>query len=117
MKKRIAAFFSFALLTWAAVILLSFAGRAHSGEPSSPELLQLGEELFNTKEKLGVKFACILCHKQEKAIKKSDVAKLGDRLPDAINDHIVKKSKGKPLPKDSENMKALVAYIRHRHSV
>ena len=87
-------------------------------EKPSPELLKLGNELFNTKEKLGVKFACILCHKQEKAIKKTSLAKLGDKLPEVINLHILEKAKGaKPLALDSEEMKALEAYIRYEHSV
>ena len=91
---------------------------SEAGEPSSPELLALGRELFNTKEKLGVKFACILCHKQEKAIKKSSVEKLGDKLPEVINLHILQKAKGtKALDPASKEMQALVAYITHEHSV
>lgn len=87
-------------------------------EPPSSELLAYGRELFNTKEKLGVKFACILCHKQEKAIKKLNVQKLGDKLPEVINVHILQKAKGaKALDPASQEMRALVAYITHEHSV
>jgi len=93
-------------------------GTQAAEEKPSPELLQLGKELFTTKEKLGVKYACILCHQQEKAIKKSTVQKLGDKLPDVINQHLLQKAKGtKALNKDSPEMKALVAYIVHKHSV
>ncbi len=85
-------------------------------EKPSPELIAYGEELFTTK-KLGAKFECMLCHKGEKAISHSKVVSLGDKLPDVINDHIVKKSKGKAIAKDSQEMKALAAYITHKHSV
>lgn len=87
-------------------------------EQPSAELLKLGKELFTTKEHLGVKYACILCHQKEKAIKKSDVEKLGDKLPDVINLHLLEKAKGtQPLTKDSQEMKALEAYIRYEHSI
>ncbi len=99
--------FSFVLLPW-----------GFGGEEPAPEQIAFGRELFNAKEKLGVKFACILCHKQEKAIKKTSLDKLGDKLPEVINLHILEKAKGtKPLARDSEEMKALEAYIRHEHSV
>lgn len=94
------------------------AGAAEtSTEKPSPELLARGEELFMKKEPLGTKYACILCHKGEKAIEKAKVTLLGDKLPDVINDYLVKKAKGKPIAKDSEEMKALAAYISHKHSV
>jgi cytochrome c len=86
-------------------------------EEPSEELLKKGETLFTTKEALGVKYQCILCHKGEKAIARAEVLKLGDRLPDTINGQIIKQAKGKPIPKESEEMKALAAYILHKHSV
>lgn len=86
-------------------------------EAPSEELLKKGETLFMTKEGLGVKFQCLLCHKGEKAISRAEVLKLGDKLPDEINGQIIKQAKGKPIPKESEEMKALSAYILHRHSV
>ena len=82
----------------------------------TPELISKGRELFNHKEGLKVKFACILCHQQEKAIKKVNVEKLGDKLPVIINKHIIEKSKGQAVPADSPDMKALMAYIRYEHS-
>ena len=82
----------------------------------SAELIAQGRELFNHKEGLKVKFACILCHQQEKAIKKSSIEKIGDKLPVIINQHITEKSKGSAIPGDSQEMKALMAYIRYEHS-
>ncbi|OGW69317.1 MAG: hypothetical protein A2036_01575 [Omnitrophica bacterium GWA2_50_21] len=104
----------FALL--AVVCAVSFSGVALAEAPSA-DLIKQGEQLFNAKEGLGVKFACIMCHKGQKAIKKSEVEKLGATLPDVINEYIVKKSKGTAIAKDSDQMKALVAYITNEHSV
>ena len=111
---KIKIFFSigFALLVVAVVLGSHFA----SAEDVSPELITQGRELFNT-TKLGNKFACILCHKKDKAIKRAEVVRLGDKLPDMINKYVVEKSKGKPLAKDSQEMKALVAYIVNEHSI
>jgi hypothetical protein len=87
------------------------------GEPAQ-EVVAYGKELFYSLQPLNVKVACILCHKKEKAIKRSAVMKLGDNLPSVINQHILKKSKGKSvLEQDSAEMKALIAYILHEHSV
>ena len=83
---------------------------------ATPELIAQGKQLFNHKEGLKVKFACILCHQKEKAIKKSSIEKLGDKLPVVINKHLTEKSKGNALPADSQEMKALMAYIRYEHS-
>lgn len=106
------------------ILLIGFAVLAvpiqtWAEEESSPELLALGKEIFHsTQAKLGAKFNCILCHQKEKAISKEKVTKLGDRLPEVINLHLLEKSKGKqPLAKDSREMKALVAYLLHEHSV
>ena len=85
-------------------------------EKPSAELITQGRELFNRKEGLNIKFACILCHQQEKVIKKSSLDKLGDKLPLIINKHITEKSKGRAIPADSQEMKALMAYIRYEHS-
>lgn len=101
----------FAVLT---IALIVFAG-AHAQE-ASPELIARGRELFNKKEGLSVKYACILCHQKDKVIRRSKLQPLGDKLPDVINKYIVEKSKGKPLAKDSQEMKALEAYILHEHS-
>ncbi len=101
-------------------ILLSgiiLGGANLKAEDPSADLIQEGKKLFTTKELLGAKYPCILCHKGEKAIKKSKIAGLGDKLPDVINKYLVQKAKGKALPKDSREMKALVAYIVHEHSV
>lgn len=103
------------------LFLLAFFGfflwtESSAVEDASPELITQGRELFNAKEGLKVKFACILCHKAEKAIKKAEVQKLGDKLPKVINQYITGKSKGAPLAPDSAEMKALMAYIRYEHS-
>ena len=100
----------------AVMCAVSFSGVALAEAPSA-DLIKQGEQLFNAKEVLGVKFACIMCHKGQKAIKKSEVEKLGDTLPDVINEYIVKKAKGTAIAKDSEQMKALVAYITNEHSI
>lgn len=86
------------------------------GDTASPELITQGRDLFNKKEGLKVKFACILCHKGKKAIKASHVAKAGDKLPSVINKYLTKKSKGKALAEDSPEMQALIAYIRNEHA-
>ena len=89
-----------------------------SEEKPSPELIARGEELFMKKEGLGVKYACIMCHKQEKAIQRSKVELAGEKLPDVINKYLLEKAKGtKPLPKDSDDMKALAAFIKYKHSI
>ncbi len=85
-------------------------------EKPSAEIIAKGKELFNAKEGLKVKFACILCHKGEKAIKASSVEKAGDKLPNVINKYITQKSKGQALAADSAEMQALMAYIRYEHS-
>lgn len=105
-----------------AVLLLALcAAPAIFAEDAAPKpdeaVIARGSELFNAKEGLGVKYACISCHKGEKAIKKSSVTKLGDKLPSAINKYITGKSKGdKALEPDSADMKALEAYIRFEHA-
>ena len=111
---------------WKTVVIFSsvwlalafWASRPSVGEEApSPELLKLGRELFTTTGKLGTQYACILCHQKDKAIKRASVEKLGEKLPDVINLHIAEKSKGTPIAKESEEMKALAAYITHEHSV
>ena len=93
------------------------ANYAEESKPSA-ELIAKGEELFTKKEPLGVKYACIMCHKQEKAIQRAKVDLAGDKLPDVINKYLIEKAKGtKPLPKDSEDIKALAAFIKYKHSV
>ena len=82
----------------------------------TPELIAQGKQRLNHKEGLKIKFACILCHQQEKAIKKSSLEKIGDKLPVIINKHITEKSKGSAIPENSREMKALMAYIRYEHS-
>ena len=107
----------FALGSWG-MINKRAAAQSEAGAKATEEELKLGRDLFNKKEGLGVKFACILCHQKDKAIKKDKVIQLGDKLPDVINMHILEKSKGtKPLDKNSKEMKALVAYIVHEHSI
>lgn len=117
MRKRVIGFFILAVLSGWVFFSLHSNAQDSAEEKPSPELLKLGKEIFNTKERLGVKYACILCHQQEKAIKKSALAKLGDKLPEIINLHILEKAKGKPIAPDSQEMKALEAYIRYEHSV
>ncbi|MBI4550179.1 MAG: hypothetical protein HY714_04565 [Candidatus Omnitrophica bacterium] len=86
------------------------------GEDPNPELVAKGRELFNAKEGLGVKFACIMCHKGAKAVKKAKVEALGDQLPSVINKYIVTKGKGKEIAPGSPEMQALIAYIKLEHS-
>lgn len=70
-----------------------------------------GKELFTAKEGLNTKIACAMCHQGSKALDPAKVKALGDAIPDTINKYIVEKGKGTALPKDSEDMKALAAYI------
>lgn len=98
------------ILTAAVLAPLAYAADASS------ELIAQGRDLFNKKEGLGSKFACILCHKADKAIKLSDVNKAGEGLPAVINKYLTQKSKGPALAADSEKMKALIAYIKYEHA-
>ena len=75
-------------------------------------LVAKGKELFNHKEGLNVKIACILCHKDSKALDPAKMKALGAGLPDVINKYVVEKSKGQALANDSEEMKALIAYLQ-----
>lgn len=79
-------------------------------------LVAKGKELFSNKEGLGTKIACILCHKGDKAIPAAKAQQLGDALPDEINKYMVEKAKGTAIAKDSEEMKALAAYLRSGQS-
>jgi cytochrome c len=97
--------------------LAAQAGTAAAQDDApAPEVLARGRELFNKKEGLGAKYACILCHQRDKTLERAKVEKLGDQLPAVINKYLVEKSKGKPLPPESDDMKALIAYIKHEHS-
>ena len=108
---------TFALAGWGFANKIVAAQSGLDAKPTEEEL-KLGRDLFNKKEGLGVKFACILCHQKDKAIKKSKVIQLGDKLPDVINLHITEKAKGpKSIDKNSKEMKVLIAYIMHEHSV
>lgn len=106
----------FIFLSFLVFSFLAGASYAEEGKPS-PELIARGEELFLKKEPLGVKYACMLCHKGPKAIERSKIDLAGDNLPDVINKYMVEKAKGKSIPKDSEEMKALVAFIKYKHSI
>ena len=81
-----------------------------------PALAAKGKELFENKAGLNTKLACILCHKDTKALDPARIAGLGDTLPDTINKYIVEKAKGAAIAKDSEEMKALMAYLRSGQS-
>ena len=108
----IAIFFSF-------IGLNAFLQAANETIPPdvSPELIAKGRDLFNNKGGgLNNKFACILCHKGDKAIEKTKVEKAGENLPAIINKYLTEKSKGPALAPQSEEMKALMAYIRYEHS-
>lgn len=99
------------------ILLSAFASSLYAVETApTPELLTQGRELFNKKEGLGAKFACILCHQKDKAIQKSKLEKIGDNLPVIINKYLTEKSKGPALAAESEKMKALMAYIRYEHA-
>ncbi len=99
-------------------ILGNFQSSAKDALPAdvTPELMAQGKQLFNSKDGLHVKYACILCHQQEKAINKSTLEKIGGKLPVIINKHITEKAKGQAVSEDSQEMKALMAYIRYEHS-
>ena len=104
-----------------AVVLFGGAPGNFFGPPAasaaSADVVAQGRELFKKKEGLGAKFACILCHKKKKAIKRSVVEKLDDAaLAKVINKQSVAKSKGaKGIAEDGEQMQALIAYIRQEH--
>ncbi len=118
MKIKIRSFlFALALLTLFILPLRSVPSGAQEAPAADPALLDRGRALFNAKEGLGTKFACILCHKQEKAIKRSVVEKLNDAdLAKVINQQLLKKAKGpKPIAADGPDMQALIAYIRQEH--
>jgi len=117
MKLKIFLFFSALFITLVLWLgLVSKNAESAPDEKPSPELIAKGRELFYAKEGLGTKYACILCHQKEKAIKRSKVLQAGDGLPDLINKSLVERAKGKSLDKNSEEMKALMAYILYEHS-
>lgn len=94
-----------------------WAVASEAEKAASPELIARGKELFTSTKSLGTKYACILCHQKEKVIKRSEILKAGDSLPDMINKYLLEKAKGaKPLDKNSAEMKALAAYILYEHS-
>ncbi len=112
MKKNILSVIAFILFTAAVSSPLSYAADAPSAD-----LVAKGKDLFTSKKGLAVKFECILCHKQPgKEIKKAHIAKLGDKFPSTINKYITTKSKGKAIAENSEEMKALMAYIQQEHA-
>ncbi len=116
--KRFGILMVFGMLALGAAGALAYAEPAGTAAKPSEEELKLGRELFNQKQPLEVKFACILCHQKEKAIKHDKAVQLGDKLPEVINLHITEKAKGsKRLDKESKEMKALIAYILNEHSV
>lgn len=95
------------------VFIISLTARAANDE----DLIAKGESIFTQTTQIGAKFNCILCHGANKAIRRSEVERLGDQLPDVINKYLTEKCKAKPLAKEGEEMKALAAYIRTKHSV
>lgn len=97
-------------------IFLFWIGTAPAEEQPSAELMAQGRALFTTKDGLHTKFACVLCHQKEKVIKKADIERAGDKLPTVINKYITTKAKGPAIAPDSQEMKALIAYIRYEHS-
>ena len=102
------------LILW--FTLFPGSSQSASEEKPSSDLIARGRKLFNNTDGLGTKYACILCHQKGKEIKNSEVAKAGDQLPAVINKYLVDKAKGKALDKNSEEMKALAAYITYEHS-
>lgn len=98
------------------IFLMAAAVSLHAEEAPSADLIAKGRTLFNEKKALNAKFECILCHKGDKAIKKSDIEKAGDKLPAVINKYLTEKAKGPALKPDSEEMQALIAYIKYEHS-
>jgi mono/diheme cytochrome c family protein len=97
---------------WVTVSLLFLGFVNFSYADEDPALAVRGKELFEKKEALHAKFSCVTCHRGSKAISAADAAGFGDGLPDVINKYLVQKSKGPALAKDSEEMKALTAYLR-----
>ena len=94
----------------AAVFVLGFSVLCRAAEDEA--LVAKGKELFTNKEGLNTKIACALCHQGSKALDPAKINALGDALPDTINKYLVEKAKGTALAKDSQEMKALEAYLR-----
>ena len=92
------------------------SGTAAGEDAPAPEVMARGRDLFNKKEAIKAKYACILCHQKDKTLERAKILKLGDQLPAVINKYLTKKSKGAPFPADSEDMKAIIAYIKYEHS-
>ena len=97
-------------LLFLAVLLCVLTTAAFAAEDEV--LVAKGKALFENKAGLGTKLDCILCHRGTKAIDPAKVAAAGDNLPDVINKYLVEKAKGTAIAKDSEEMKALMAYLR-----
>ena len=100
------------LLGLSAVLVLCFSISVPLMAADDGLLVARGEELFQSKEGLNVKIACILCHKGAKALDPAKINALGDDLPNVINKYLVEKAKGTAIAADSEEMRALVAYLR-----
>ncbi|MBI4372127.1 MAG: hypothetical protein HY585_00170 [Candidatus Omnitrophica bacterium] len=96
------------------VLCIYFVPMSFAAE--DPALVAKGKQLFENKEGLSTKIACILCHKGDKAIPADKAQQLGDQLPDTINKYVVEKAKGTAIAKDNEEMKALEAYLRSGQS-
>ena len=98
-------------LVLVALFGLGMANVCFAGE--DPALVARGKEIFeNAKQNLNTKLDCIICHRGTKALDPAKMAALGDTLPDVINKYMVEKAKGTAIAKDSEEMKALMAYLR-----
>ena len=98
------------------VLFFSLCMTSISFAEEDPALVAKGKELFENKAGLNTKLDCILCHRGSKALDSARIAKLGDTLPDVINKYIVENAKGAAIARDSEEMKALVAYLRSGQS-
>lgn len=92
--------------TFSLLVALATATSSFAGDP-----VTRGRELFTSRQ-LGTNGkSCSTCHADAGKFRKVATYK-DETLVDIVNNCIEKALKGKPLPPDSDDMKALVAYLR-----
>lgn len=74
-----------------------------------------GKKLFNDPMFAGGSKSCSTCHPDGKGIKKS--AAEGKNLEEIVNRCIVNGNGGRPIPRDSAQMKDIISYIKSLHGL
>lgn len=94
------------LKAFSALVVLMSAASLCAADPATR-----GKELFNDKKLGSNGKSCATCHPDVSKLKQA-AAYEDDELVEIINKCIKEALKGKPLPADSQEMKAMIAYHR-----